>query len=130
MGKQNAPQQPHTKIAVDRTAEDYWSDYFEEYGVMFTREIPRRIASAIMTALHKRLAAAGKKVQLKVIRADLRPRAKAAIRDEKGRLQQIKTEGFFRAAVRDGNKTRTIRRQFCAAFDPKGNLISLDSVAI
>lgn len=35
------------KVAVDKATKEYWDNYFHEYGQMWTREIPRRIKTAM-----------------------------------------------------------------------------------
>lgn len=35
------------KVAVDQTTKEYWNTYFHEYGQMWTRDIPRRIKTAM-----------------------------------------------------------------------------------
>jgi len=35
------------KVAVDKATQDYWNNYFNEYGQMWTRNIPRRIKVAM-----------------------------------------------------------------------------------
>ncbi len=39
------------KTAADQAAENYWSDYFKEYGQMWVRDIPRRVKSAMRRKL-------------------------------------------------------------------------------
>lgn len=36
------------KTAVDQATKEYWDNYFMEYGQMWTREIPRRIKTAMV----------------------------------------------------------------------------------
>lgn len=36
------------KIAVDNATKKYWDTYFKEYGKMWTREIPRRVKTAMI----------------------------------------------------------------------------------
>lgn len=35
------------KVAVDQATKEYWNNYFHEYGQMWTRDIPRRIKTAM-----------------------------------------------------------------------------------
>jgi hypothetical protein len=35
------------KVAVDQATKTYWDNYFNEYGQMWTRDIPRRIKTAM-----------------------------------------------------------------------------------
>lgn len=35
------------KVAVDKATKAYWDNYFHEYGQMWTRDIPRRIKTAM-----------------------------------------------------------------------------------
>jgi len=35
------------KVAVDKATNEYWNNYFHEYGQMWTRDIPRRIKTAM-----------------------------------------------------------------------------------
>lgn len=129
MGNQTAPKKL-TKVAVDRTTVDYWTEYFEEYGTMLTKGIARRVASALVSAVYRRTAQKAPNADFQVVRVGLVPRAKAAFRDQNGKLRSVKTEGFFRAVLKEGGKSRVVRRQFCAELDPKGNLLALDSVAL
>ena len=39
------------KTAVDAAANDYWKNYFKEYGEMWVRDIPRRIKTAVRREL-------------------------------------------------------------------------------
>jgi len=36
------------KIAADKAAQEYWGNYFREYGKMWVRDIPRRIKTAMV----------------------------------------------------------------------------------
>lgn len=36
------------KVAVDKATKQYWDTYFKEYGKMWTREIPRRVKTAMI----------------------------------------------------------------------------------
>jgi len=36
------------KTAVDKATKEYWDNYFMEYGQMWTRDIPRRIKTAMV----------------------------------------------------------------------------------
>ncbi|MGW8181252.1 MAG: hypothetical protein ACWGQW_21180 [bacterium] len=36
------------KVAVDKATKQYWDTYFKEYGKMWTRDIPRRVKTAMV----------------------------------------------------------------------------------
>lgn len=52
------------KTAVDAKAEQYYIDYFGEYGKLFVRKIPRTIKAAVNPKLRR--TAAGKRDEVRV----------------------------------------------------------------
>jgi hypothetical protein len=119
------------KIAVDSETEDYWETYFGPYGAMFTREIPRKIASGLVTAMQRRQASKGAPTPpMKVVSVKLAPKAKACKKASDGSIEEIRAEGVFRGVFHDGKGEQTVRRFFHAVFDGKGQMTALESVAV
>jgi hypothetical protein len=117
------------KVAVDSTAVDYWSKYFEEYGDMMTRDIPRRIEAGLTSAVQRRASKGGGSPP-QLVRAELAPKGKSCRRNAKGQIQEVRAEGVFRGVFKEGGREKTVRRFFHAVFNGQGEMTSLESVAV
>jgi len=115
------------KSAVDKVTEDYWANYFEEYGRQWTRKIPRRVAKVLAHRLKKRQAgathapgAARATRATRIVRASIAPLGHATLQG--GGMQ---FEGAFIGQTQSG-QTQTL--MFCAQFGKEGQLQALDAV--
>jgi hypothetical protein len=94
------------KEAVDSKAKEYWSSLWAEYGEALTRDIPRRIKSALV---------ADKKIASVVEAAQILPIAQTKEND------RVLIEGIYRDA---STKTKLM---FQASLDKEGNIESIRS---
>lgn len=102
------------KIALDSVAEDYWEEYFGEYGKLWVRSIPRRVAAAVFprtAAAQGRSAPPQQHVAIPLAHA---------VRDDGLHVEGIAVQG-------DQPTRRT--RVFTAHFSHDGALISIDAIA-
>ena len=96
------------KVAVDKATKDYWDNYFSEYGKMWTRDIPRRIKSAMVHS---------EKITASKVDGIVLPMA-YKIGDE----DSLSIEAAFRGEI-DGNKADIL---ITADFDAEGKMKDLD----
>lgn len=109
------------RIAVDSTAEDYWTKYFAPYGYgkMWVRKITRRVA----TVLVGRIAGLqSEEIAYRVAQARVVPVGSPVITEDRVCLEA--------AIAMPGDDGRMTRRIFNAEFDHDGRLLMLDSIPI
>lgn len=108
-----------TKTAVDSKAQDYWTEYFGEYGKQFVREIPRTIKAALLPEFSRQAAKA--KQRFDVTSSTVVPLGYRV--SDKGALS---LDGVIKVAFQaDKGKRRTAARLFVAEFSPGGDLVSI-----
>lgn len=90
------------KIAVDNATKDYWSKYFDEYGQMWVRDIPRRMKTAM-----------SKEANVDKVEGNIAPMA--AHRNKDGGLS---IEAAFVGTINDQDAKILIT----AAFDSEGKM--------
>ena len=94
------------RYAVDKSAEDYWSEYFGEYGQAWVRNIPRRVSAALQ-AKDTRLAS-----------ADIQPLG-VALRADGG----LTLEGFAAARRKSASSGARHVTAFSIDFDAAGRVV-------
>lgn len=107
-----------TRTAVDKKTQDYWSEYFGDYGKLFVRDIPRTIKNAALKEF-RRSAARGDRTLHKSEVVPLGYRVTAS--------GGLSLDGVLRVDYSSGNKRRTASRLFNAQFSASGKLLKLDS---
>lgn len=104
----------HSRVAVDKTAEDYWVSLFGEYGRQFVREIPRVIKAAVLPEF-RRAAAAGSRV-------DMRNASVVYLGHGVTAANGLIVDGIVKTA-----STETGSRLFCAEFSEEGDLLDIST---
>lgn len=103
------------KRAVDSSAEQYWTEYFGDYGKAWVRKMPRRVAHAVA----RRIASTDPKA----------PAFKAAVIAPLGHAKLedggLLFEGIFRGMTPDAGQQH---RTFAAEFAPDGSIRRLEVV--
>jgi hypothetical protein len=99
------------KIAVDKSTQDYWSDYFKEYGKMWVRDIPRRVKAAMRL-----------KVNATKVEGKLAPMA-ASINEGNDTLS---VEAAFIGEVDDKEATILVT----AEFDSHGEMLNIEAFQV
>lgn len=105
------------KQAADKKTEDYWTNYFGEYGRMFVREIPRVIKAAILPDFRRAASA----TQVKT--AQVIPLGYSVTSDS-----GLHLDGVVRMTLATRGELRTAQRLFHAEFNAQGDLAVLDTV--
>lgn len=103
----------HQKQALDSAAEQYWTDYFGDYGKAWVKKVPKRVALAVA----KRVASSAKQPLTHAVVAPYGYRQR-----EDGGLH---FEGAFRGMA---GETPSVHRAFSAVFDKDGALVELEVV--
>lgn len=99
------------KVAVDKATQNYWSDYFSEYGKMWVRDIPRRVKVAMR-----------RKVNATKVEGNIAPIA--ANIDEND--DSLLIEAAFVGKIDDRDATILVT----AEFDSSGNMQSIEAFQV
>lgn len=109
----------HNKKAADSKAEQYWIDYFGEYGRQFVREIPRSIKAALLPDFKR--SAAKEKRALQVTSSKVIPLGYGVT--ETGSLI---LDGVCKVSYTERGKAKSASRLFHATFNSEGDLVEFD----
>jgi hypothetical protein len=108
------------KQAADKKTEDYWTNYFGEYGRMFVREIPRVIKAAVLPDFRR--TANGEQRRIEVKASQVVPLG-YTVTAENG----LHLDGVVRMTVAEKGELRTAQRLFHAEFNADGDLAVLNT---
>ena len=112
----------NNKVAADKTADDYWVEYFGEYGKMLTRDIPRVIKASILPAWRR--SAAKQKRDLTLGTSTVVPLGYTAKDDG-----SLLLDGILKVSFTERGKRRIASRLFSAQFSGDGDLVSINHCA-
>lgn len=107
-----------TKEALDQAAAEYWKQYFGDYGKEWVRNIPRRVAQALVQQEASRIAERGR--PNKIAKARIAPLAWAPTV-----TGGLTFEGVFRGVLNNAGKVENVHRMFAVEFDANGEIINL-----
>jgi len=114
------------RTAVDSKAKSYWTEYFGEYGKVWTEGVARRVAASVSGNLAKTAAKGGQEVR--VLRAQIvTPTAKSWAKTATGGLL---FEGFFRGLLSRQGRRETVLTGFVAEFAADDEMLSLRTKAV
>ena len=114
------------RTAVDSKAKAYWTEYFGDYGKIWTEGVARRVAASLSGSITKTAAKGGQEVR--VLRSQVvPPTAKSWAETETGGLV---FEAFYRGLIERQGRRETVMKGFVAEFDARGKMLALRTKAI
>jgi len=114
------------RTAVDSKAKSYWTEYFGEYGKIWTEGVARRVAASVSGSLAKTAAKGGQDVRF--LRTQIvTPTPKSWAKTATGGLI---FEGFFRGLMTRQGQRETVLKGFVAEFAADGKMLSLRTKAV